>query len=72
MLSEMERETNYRIGRGSPNAGDAIWLASAEDLRNSDPVPGEEWHLSNTKQAAELWSKRRSELATHLYYSKKS
>lgn len=66
MLSEMEtRESTYRVGRGTPNTGDAIWLRGPGPT--SAPTSGDR---CNRRLAAE-WGKRRRDLATHLEYAKR-
>ena len=64
MLSEMERETSYRVGRGAPIGRDAIWLADPQPLQpqRSDP---------SKKRLAAAWGKRRRELTGHLRESKR-
>ncbi|KAL9182044.1 hypothetical protein ACHAXT_012387 [Thalassiosira profunda] len=64
MLTEMEtRDSQHRVGRGAPNAGDAIWL---EGERPTPPFGG---NRSDHRLAME-WGKRRKALAAHLEYSK--
>ncbi len=68
MLSEMKtRETNYRVGRGTPNPGDAIWLAGPDD---GDQVV-QNWNDTRVKAAARDWSKRRNDLAANLEFCKR-
>ena len=64
MLSEMERETSYRVGRGAPIGRDAIWLADPQPLQpqRSDP---------SKKRLAAAWGKRHRELTGHLCESKR-
>jgi len=58
------RETNYRVGRGTPLPGDAIWLADEND---GDEVVND-WNNDRVKAAASQWSKRRADLSANLEY----
>ena len=73
MLSEMEtRESNYRVGRGAPTAGDAhagdvIWInaqAAPPRVRRSDGP----WAYTLANQ----WGKRWAELAAHHAHCKRA
>ena len=65
MLSEMTtRENNYRVGRGNPLPGDAIWLAG----ENDGARVVHDWSNDRVKAAAVQWTKRRTDLAANHEY----
>jgi len=70
MLDVMERErggqsrqSNPRVRRGAPRAGDALWIEGPSPMPPHDP---------SEAQLAQKWAKRRMLLAEHLQFSKKS
>ena len=64
MLSEMDRETSYRVAQGAPIGRDAIWLADPQHR------PPRQADISK-KRLAEAWGKRRRELGGHLAEAKR-
>ena len=67
MLSEMDnRDSNHRVGRGQPLAGDSIWLDGPQQL---PPMNSSD---STARHLALEWGKRRKLLAVHLEYMKRT
>ncbi len=66
MLSEMEsRESDVRVGHGTPLEGDGIWLQGNNHFVGDTDDEGESRALSAQ------WSRRRAQLADHFYYCAK-
>ena len=65
MLTEMKTtDTQFRVGRGSPNPGDAVWLRG--------PVPLPAVRNGGERHMAMEWGKRRQALAGHVEYMARS
>ena len=66
MLSEMEsRESDVRVGRGTPLEGGGIWLH-----RNNCFV-GDTDDEEESRALSAQWSRQRAQLADHIYYCAK-